>query len=135
MLPPHLGFQGVGWVSRVFMPDSMCVQYKIDGRVKNICAQGCGVLESWVYKYLCYLERILQAQQDRADNGTLRAENENLRQENFRLQRALSNVVCPNCGGPGMLGGEMDFDEHQLRLENARLREEVYYMVNLIICR
>ncbi|KAF5460359.1 hypothetical protein F2P56_020237 [Juglans regia] len=67
----------------------------------------------------------MKAQQDRADNGILKAENESLRQENFRLQRALSNVVCPNCGGPGMLGGEMGFDEHQLRLENARLREEL----------
>ncbi|XP_059441662.1 homeobox-leucine zipper protein HDG5-like [Corylus avellana] len=67
----------------------------------------------------------MKAQQDRADNAVLRAENDTLKNENFRLQRALSNVVCPNCGGPGMIGGEMGLDEQQIRLENARLREEL----------
>ena len=32
--------------------------------------------------------------------------------------------MCPNCGGPAMIG-EIGIDEQQLRLENARLREEV----------
>lgn len=54
----------------------------------------------------------------------LRAENENLKNENYRLQAALRNIVCPNCGGPAMLG-EMGYDEQQLRIENARLKEEV----------
>ncbi|GLT72746.1 hypothetical protein SLA2020_446520 [Shorea laevis] len=67
----------------------------------------------------------MKAQQDRADNAILRAENDTLKNENFRLQRALSNVVCPNCGGPGMIGAEMGLDEQQIRLENARLREEL----------
>ncbi|KAM7525460.1 hypothetical protein LguiA_015362 [Lonicera macranthoides] len=65
----------------------------------------------------------MKAQQDRADNALLRAENENLKNENYRLQAALRNIICPNCGGPAMLG-EMAFDEQQLRLENARLKEE-----------
>lgn len=56
----------------------------------------------------------------------LRAENENLKNENYRLQATLRNVICPNCGGPAMLG-EMGFDEQQLRIENARLKEEVGY--------
>jgi hypothetical protein len=55
----------------------------------------------------------------------LKAENESLRNENYRLQTALRNVVCPNCGGPCVIGGEMGLDEQQVRLENARLREEV----------
>ncbi|XP_010245213.1 PREDICTED: homeobox-leucine zipper protein ROC3-like isoform X2 [Nelumbo nucifera] len=66
----------------------------------------------------------MKAQQDRADNVLLRAENENLKNENFRLQAALRNVICPNCGGPAILG-EMSFDEQHLRLENARLKEEL----------
>lgn len=65
----------------------------------------------------------MKAQQDRQDNVILRAENENLKTENYRLQTALRNITCPNCGGPAMLG-EMSYDEQQLRLENARLKEE-----------
>lgn len=42
----------------------------------------------------------------------------------MRYREALSNASCPNCGGPTAIG-EMSFDEHHLRLENARLREEV----------
>ncbi|RZR97165.1 hypothetical protein BHM03_00026284 [Ensete ventricosum] len=66
----------------------------------------------------------LQAQQDRADNVVLRAENESLKNDNFRLQAAIRNVVCPSCGGPAILS-EMSFDEQQLRMENARLKDEV----------
>lgn len=54
----------------------------------------------------------------------LRAENESLKNENYRLQAALRNVICPSCGGPAMVG-DIGLDEQQLRLENARLREEV----------
>ncbi|GAU17099.1 hypothetical protein TSUD_105980 [Trifolium subterraneum] len=42
----------------------------------------------------------------------------------MRFREALSNASCPNCGGPTAIG-EMSFDEHHLRLENARLREEI----------
>jgi homeobox-leucine zipper protein len=42
----------------------------------------------------------------------------------MRYREALSNASCPNCGGPTAIG-EMSFDEHHLRLENTRLREEV----------
>lgn len=66
----------------------------------------------------------MKAQQDRADNAILRAENESLKNENYRLQAALRNVICPNCGGPAMIG-DICLDEQQLRLENARLREEL----------
>lgn len=65
----------------------------------------------------------MKAQQDRSDNVILRAENDNLKNENYRLQAALRNIMCPTCGGPAMLG-EMGYDEQQLRLENARLKEE-----------
>ncbi|GER34654.1 homeobox-leucine zipper family protein [Striga asiatica] len=66
----------------------------------------------------------MKAQQDRQDNVVLRAENEGLKNDNYRLQAALRNIVCPNCGGPAMLG-EMGYDEQQLRIENARLKEEL----------
>ncbi|XP_010276837.1 PREDICTED: homeobox-leucine zipper protein ROC3-like isoform X2 [Nelumbo nucifera] len=66
----------------------------------------------------------MKAQQDRADNVILRTENENLKNENFRLQAALRNIICPNCGGPAILG-EVSFDEQHLRLENAKLKEEL----------
>ncbi|MCH90319.1 homeobox-leucine zipper protein HDG2-like, partial [Trifolium medium] len=42
----------------------------------------------------------------------------------MRYREALSNASCPNCGGPTAIG-EMSFDEHHLRLENGRLREEI----------
>ncbi|XP_019423575.1 PREDICTED: homeobox-leucine zipper protein HDG5-like isoform X2 [Lupinus angustifolius] len=67
----------------------------------------------------------MKAQQDRADNVILRAENESLKNDNYRLQAALRNIICPNCGGPGIMGADMGLDEQQLRLENARLREEL----------
>ncbi|XP_031483759.1 homeobox-leucine zipper protein ROC3-like [Nymphaea colorata] len=66
----------------------------------------------------------MKAQQDRSDNVILRAENESLKSENFRLQAAIRNITCPNCGSPAILG-EMSYDEQHLRLENARLREEL----------
>ncbi|XP_020529072.1 homeobox-leucine zipper protein ROC3 isoform X1 [Amborella trichopoda] len=66
----------------------------------------------------------MKSQQDRADNVILRAENENLKNENVRLHGAIRNITCPACGGPAILG-EMSLDEQHLRIENARLKEEL----------
>ncbi|KAF5741444.1 homeobox-leucine zipper protein HDG2-like isoform X1 [Tripterygium wilfordii] len=66
----------------------------------------------------------MKTQHERHENSQLRAENEKLRSDNMRYREALSNASCPNCGGPTAIG-EMSFDEHHLRLENARLREEI----------
>ncbi|KAL8201229.1 hypothetical protein R6Q57_012568 [Mikania cordata] len=60
----------------------------------------------------------MKAQQDRSDNAILRNDNENLRNENSRLENALRSLVCSNCGGSSI-------DEQQLRMENARLKEEL----------
>ncbi|MFS7888403.1 putative transcription factor & lipid binding HD-SAD family [Helianthus anomalus] len=62
----------------------------------------------------------MKAQQDRSENAILRNDNENLRNENSRLHTALRMLVCSNCGG-----SPMSFDEQQLRMENARLKEEL----------
>ncbi|RAL44857.1 hypothetical protein DM860_003616 [Cuscuta australis] len=66
----------------------------------------------------------MKAQQERHENGALRAENDKLRAENIRYKDALSNATCPNCGGPASIG-EMSFEEQHLRIENVRLREEI----------
>ncbi|KAI3741060.1 hypothetical protein L1987_58727 [Smallanthus sonchifolius] len=66
----------------------------------------------------------MKAQHERYDNTQLRNENEKLRAENIRFKEALTNATCPNCGGPAAIG-EMSFDEQHLRIENARLREEI----------
>jgi len=36
--------------------------------------------------------------------------------------------MCPNCGGQCIMGADLGLDEHQVRIENARLREEVYLL-------
>jgi homeobox-leucine zipper protein len=66
----------------------------------------------------------MKTQHEHHENTQLRSENEKLRSENMRYREALNNASCPNCGGPTTLG-EMSFDEQQLRMENARLREEI----------
>ncbi|KAL2473381.1 Homeobox-leucine zipper protein MERISTEM L1 [Forsythia ovata] len=66
----------------------------------------------------------MKSQHERHENTQLRTENEKLRAENIRYKEALSNATCPNCGGPAAIG-EMSFDEQHLRIENARLREEI----------
>ncbi|CAO2210210.1 unnamed protein product [Urochloa humidicola] len=68
----------------------------------------------------------MKTQQERHENTQLRAENEKLRAENARYKEALANAACPNCGGPATaVIGEMSFDEHHLRIENARLHDEI----------
>ncbi|KAH0894457.1 hypothetical protein HID58_056886, partial [Brassica napus] len=64
------------------------------------------------------------AQHERHENSILKSDNDKLRAENNRYKDALSNATCPNCGGPAAIG-EMSFDEQHLRIENARLREEI----------
>ncbi|OAY81059.1 Homeobox-leucine zipper protein ROC8 [Ananas comosus] len=48
--------------------------------------------------------------------------------QNRRTQmKALKNVICPSCGGPPVAAAADDsyFDEQKLRMENARLKEEL----------
>ncbi|KAL5200474.1 hypothetical protein ABZP36_021677 [Zizania latifolia] len=71
----------------------------------------------------------MKAQHERADNCFLRAENDKIRCENIAIREALKNVICPTCGGPPV--GEDYFDEQKLRMENARLKEELNRVSNL----
>ncbi|XP_027366414.1 homeobox-leucine zipper protein MERISTEM L1-like [Abrus precatorius] len=74
----------------------------------------------------------VKAHQERQENSILKSENEKLRAENNRYKEALTNTTCPNCGGPAALG-EMSFDEQHLRIENARLREEIDRMSGVAV--
>ncbi|CAL5051715.1 unnamed protein product [Urochloa decumbens] len=71
----------------------------------------------------------MKAQHERADNCFLRAENDKIRCENITMREALKNVICPNCGGPPV--AEDYFDEQKLRMENARLKEELDRMSSI----
>ncbi|KAL5225320.1 hypothetical protein ABZP36_011959 [Zizania latifolia] len=71
----------------------------------------------------------MKAQHERADNCYLREENDKIRCENIAIREALKNVICPTCGGPPV--GEDYFDEQKLRMENARLKEELERVSNL----
>ncbi|GMJ13561.1 ANTHOCYANINLESS 2, ARABIDOPSIS THALIANA HOMEODOMAIN PROTEIN [Hibiscus trionum] len=66
----------------------------------------------------------MKAQIERHGNGILKQENDQLRAENVFLKQALGSHMCNNCGGP-VMPGEMSFELHQLRIENARLKDEV----------
>ncbi|KAL0354130.1 UNVERIFIED_CONTAM: Homeobox-leucine zipper protein ROC2 [Sesamum angustifolium] len=66
----------------------------------------------------------MKSKHERQENTHLRAENEKLRMENMRYREALNNACCPACGGMATIG-DMSHDERHLRIENARLREEI----------
>jgi len=66
----------------------------------------------------------LQNQDQHTENLSLRAENDKLRAECVWLSEAINNG-CPNCGDHGFRLGETPNNEQYLRLENARLQEEV----------
>ncbi|KAK8970886.1 Homeobox-leucine zipper protein ROC8 [Platanthera guangdongensis] len=66
----------------------------------------------------------MKSQHERADNCALRADNDRMRCENITMTEALKNIICPSCG---TLQASEDsfFDGQKLRLENARLKEEL----------
>ncbi|KAB2596644.1 homeobox-leucine zipper protein ANTHOCYANINLESS 2 [Pyrus ussuriensis x Pyrus communis] len=66
----------------------------------------------------------MKTQLERHENIILRQENDKLIAENGLMKDAISNPVCNNCGGPA-IPGQISFDGHQLRIENARLKEEL----------
>ncbi|KAJ4905583.1 Homeobox-leucine zipper protein ANTHOCYANINLESS 2 [Raphanus sativus] len=72
----------------------------------------------------------MKTQLERHENALLRQENDKLRAENMSIREAMRNPICNNCGGPAMLG-DVSLEEHHLRIENARLKDELDRVCNL----
>lgn len=68
-----------------------------------------------------------QAQNEKADNTVLRAENERIQCENLAIKEALKNVICPACGGPPFGEEERQCSLEKLQSENAQLKDEVIF--------
>lgn len=66
----------------------------------------------------------MQSQHEKADNFSLRAENDRIRSENIAMKEAVRRMACRHCG---LNNGSANpyFDEQRLRMDNARLKEEV----------
>ncbi|KAL2335907.1 hypothetical protein Fmac_010353 [Flemingia macrophylla] len=65
-----------------------------------------------------------ETQLERHENTLLRQENDKLRAENMSIRDAMRNPMCSNCGGPAIIG-EISLEEQHLRIENARLKDEL----------
>ncbi|XP_022861561.1 homeobox-leucine zipper protein GLABRA 2-like, partial [Olea europaea var. sylvestris] len=61
--------------------------------------------------------------QERHENSLLKTEMEKIREENKVLRENFKKSCCPNCGFA--TSGKDATEEQQLRIENARLKEEV----------
>ncbi|KAJ1433761.1 START domain [Sesbania bispinosa] len=66
----------------------------------------------------------MKTQLERHENMILRQENDKLRAENSVMKEALANPMCNSCGGPA-IPGQISLEEHQIRIENARLKDEL----------
>ncbi|XP_010510870.1 PREDICTED: homeobox-leucine zipper protein HDG3-like isoform X2 [Camelina sativa] len=62
--------------------------------------------------------------QEHCENIGLRSLNKKLSSENQRFREAVFLALCPKCGGQTAIG-EMCSEEHQLRIQNARLTDEI----------
>ncbi|PKA60835.1 Homeobox-leucine zipper protein HDG1 [Apostasia shenzhenica] len=71
-----------------------------------------------------FQNRRTQMKIERHENSILRAENDKLRVENLTIREAMRNPICGTCGSPAMLG-EVPLEEQHLRIENARLKDEL----------
>ncbi|XP_061359240.1 homeobox-leucine zipper protein ANTHOCYANINLESS 2-like isoform X2 [Gastrolobium bilobum] len=66
----------------------------------------------------------MKTQLERHENSLLRQENDKLRAENMSMREAMRNPICSNCGGPAIIG-EISLEEQHIRIENARLKDEL----------
>lgn len=66
----------------------------------------------------------MKTQLERHENSILRQENDKLRAENMSIREAMRNPICTNCGGPAIIG-DISMEEQHLRIENARLKDEL----------
>ncbi|CAL5367212.1 unnamed protein product [Camellia sinensis] len=67
----------------------------------------------------------LKTQAERHENSYLKQQNEDLLIANVRMKEAMRSPICNNCGGPAILG-DVSIEEHHLRVENARLKDELH---------
>ncbi|XP_014517363.2 homeobox-leucine zipper protein HDG11-like [Vigna radiata var. radiata] len=73
----------------------------------------------------------IKTQTERINNNIFRIENERIRKDNLLLREAFKNITCATCGGPSNDENRKHSLE-QLRLENARLREELERLPNAL---
>ncbi|CAN6167730.1 unnamed protein product [Urochloa humidicola] len=66
----------------------------------------------------------MKTQIERHENALLRQENDKLRAENMTIREAMRSPICASCGGAAVLG-EVSLEEQHLRIENARLKDEL----------
>ncbi|KAK7283660.1 hypothetical protein RIF29_13339 [Crotalaria pallida] len=66
----------------------------------------------------------MKTQLERHENMMLRQENEKLRAENTMMKESMANPMCKTCGGQA-IPGQISFEDHQVRIENARLKDEL----------
>ncbi|ESQ39210.1 hypothetical protein EUTSA_v10001317mg [Eutrema salsugineum] len=66
----------------------------------------------------------MKTQIERHENALLRQENDKLRAENMSVREAMRNPMCGHCGGSAVLA-EISLEEHHLRIENSRLKDEL----------
>ncbi|KAL1192116.1 Homeobox-leucine zipper protein HDG1 [Cardamine amara subsp. amara] len=66
----------------------------------------------------------MKTQIERHENSLLRQENDKLRAENMSVREAIRNPMCGHCCGSAVVG-EISLEEHQLRIENSRLKDEL----------
>ncbi|XP_019095387.1 PREDICTED: homeobox-leucine zipper protein HDG7 isoform X2 [Camelina sativa] len=66
----------------------------------------------------------MKTQLERHENVILRQENEKLRLENSFLKESMRGSLCIDCGG-AVIPGEVSFEQHQLRIENTKLKDEL----------
>ncbi|XAR55395.1 hypothetical protein NMG60_11035456 [Bertholletia excelsa] len=66
----------------------------------------------------------VKMQQERNENQQLRLQNEKLRSENMRFRETINRAICSTCGSPVAMG-EISIHEHELQIENNRLRGEI----------
>ncbi|KAL7158643.1 hypothetical protein ABFS83_02G158000 [Erythranthe nasuta] len=72
----------------------------------------------------------MKTQLERHENSILRQDNDKLRAENMSIREAMRNPMCTNCGGPALIG-EISLEEQHLRIENARLKDELERVCSL----
>ncbi|XP_004492678.1 homeobox-leucine zipper protein ANTHOCYANINLESS 2-like isoform X2 [Cicer arietinum] len=66
----------------------------------------------------------MKTQLERHENSLLRQAIDKLRAENMSIREAIRNPMCSNCGGASIIG-EISLEEEHLRIENARLKDEL----------